>query len=166
MDRIRIFLYKIKNLLSHVPVIWNSPTHDYYSIMDMTIFKLKKLLELKEKLVDQLKDLDDYHDVDIPKIKTAIALFERAYNDYYFDQISEIMKLEYGEDVLKIDFVRVEDENNNSKYFTLRNAYDSWENAKEVGERYRYLVNKYNRKQEKVEKLCWQYFAYYGKNWW
>ena len=166
MDRIKLFLYKIRFVLSHIPVLWNSPNHDYYSIMSVLIFKLKQLLKVKEELVDALEDIGGYYDVDIPKIKTAVALFERAYNDYYFDQVSEIMKLEYGKDVLNIDFVKVEDENNSSKYFTLRNAYDSWENAKEVGERYRYLSDKYNMKQEKVEKLCWNYFAHYGKNWW
>jgi hypothetical protein len=166
MDRIKLFLYKIRFVLSHIPVLWNSPNHDYYSIMIVTVFKLKQLLKIKEELVEALEDIDGYYDDDIPKIKVAITLFERAYNDYYFDRVFELMKLEYGKDVLKINFVKVEDGDNNRKYFTIKNEYDSWENAKEVGERYRYLTDKYNKKQEKVEKLCWNYFAYYGKNWW
>lgn len=169
MDRIKLFLYKIRFVLSHIPVLWNSPNHDYYSIMSMTIFKLKQLLKIKEELVEELKKIDGHYyddDVDIPKIKVAITLFERAYNDYYFDRISELMKLEYGENVLKINFVKVEGEDSNRKYFTIKNEYDSWENAKEVEERYKHISRKYNRKQEKVERLCWSYFAHYGKNWW
>jgi hypothetical protein len=166
MDRIKLFFYKIKVVLSYIPVIWESPTHDYYSIMYMMIFRLKQLLKTNEEIINKHPDISQYYSANTANVRVALTLFDRAYNDYYFDKAAELMKLKYGADVLKIHFERVLDENGNFIHATVKNEYENWDNAEEVEQYYRSLIKKYNRKQEKVNRLCWEYFVHYGQTWW
>jgi hypothetical protein len=97
------------------------------------------------------------------KIRTAIDLMKRVYEDEYdmewMDQLQEI----YGPSVLDWWF---EDTGKRDDSFYLRYVYEKWDNADEVEAKKAELAKASREKQKKAERILWTYIHHNIRYWW
>ena len=157
---IRRFFWRIKNICKWIPLLWKQFDFDYGYAVDAFKFQLIKLAEFMES--------DKAYTVDAKerakRIRTAIRLMEKVYNeDYgceYQDQIREL----YGN--REFVFTPIPDKPDfSSLEFVFDEKYDQ-EQLKSIGEIEHELFLKSQAKQKKAHRILWKYIEHNIQGWW
>jgi len=173
MKKIRIILYnaysdfiwyfkskirKIKRVLYFTPIIWKGYDFDYNYAIEL----FKKQLERTEKFLDSDKAMARDSKDTASKIRTAIKLLNKVYDEDYGCEYQGKLEELYGPEVL--DWVFTPTEDGTGSY--LNHAFESWDNADEVEEMHQKLFQESRLKQKRAEDLVWRYIGHNIKNWW
>ena len=150
---------QIQRVIDFLPIIWKGYDFDY--IYGIELFK-KQL----ERLANELES-DRANTLSAPikaqKIRTAIRLMDKVYNDEYsMEWVDKIQKL-YGEDVLEWES---EDtgKGDGSTYLTYK--YEKWDNSEEIDDVSKQLLLESHKKQKRAHKLLWDYIEHNIQRWW
>jgi len=153
IEKIEDFFYRLKRVIVYIPIIWKGVDFDYYSAIDIFKFQLDRLANVLEK--------DTYHEnskTDAQKVRTAIKLLDRVYNDYYSMEYLDIMEKKYGE--VKLGY--------SDKGITVSygNKKLTKKEEQRIKEEERELFVKSLEKQKKAERILWEFIHHNIGNWW
>jgi hypothetical protein len=97
------------------------------------------------------------------RIRTAIQLMDKVYDEEYSSEYQNKLKELYGENVLDFWF---EDTGEGDGSTFLRYEYDKWDNAEEIKEVQKKLFLESRQKQKRAHKLLWDFIEHNIQHWW
>ena len=165
--KVKRFWSKCKRIIRWLPVIWKSEDWDYNYALD--VFKFK-LTEIQKYLEDDKKCHSLNHKHYASRIKTAIELMDKVYNeDYALEYFKEIENL-YGESTYEfIEIEETKDKPKSQKLYTLNDKFEkdyTDEELEKIAEHKRELFLKSHKKQERAHKLLWKFIEHNIQHWW
>ena len=154
---------QIKKTLDFIPLIWNSYDFDYRYSIDL----FKKHLEYQALEMESRGRLE-YSNVNAQKIRTAIKLMEKVYDEEYAHQYMNTIDKLYGR--THYDFVELEEKDKRGEplyKLELRNegAIDE-EHQKKIDEHRTELMKNGLEKQKRAHKLLWDFIEHNIQRWW
>jgi hypothetical protein len=163
LSGVRYFFKRKKNQVNRVidflPMIWNGFDFDYSYSIDL----FKKQLERTADFMESDRAMTVDADIRARRIRTAIELLQKVYDEEYGCQYQDQLKEIYGDKVLDwwFDYTGRED---GSAY--IRFEYEKWDNAEEVKEVKGRLYQQSKEKQKRAEKLVWDFIGHNIRYWW
>lgn len=151
-------IQQIKRVIDFFPLIWNGFDFDYRYAIDL----FKKQLERIAKDMETNGRLE-CSDVNAQKIRTAIRLMDKVYDEEYGCEYQNKLKELYGERVLDWWF---EDAGRGGDSSYLRYEYEKWDNSEEIKKVERKLFLESKDKQKKAHKLLWDFIEHNIQRWW
>jgi len=97
------------------------------------------------------------------RIRTAIALMEKVYEEDYACEYQDKLKELYGQNVLGFRFEPTE-YNNDTSY--LKWEFEYWDNVEEVKLVHDKLFKEAQQKQLKAERILWKFIEHNIRGWW
>jgi hypothetical protein len=150
---------QIQRVIDFLPIIWNGFDFDY--IYSIELFK--KQLERQAKFMESNKSYSDRAKQDASRIRTAIRLMDKVYDDEYGSEYQDKLKKLYGENVLDWWF---EDTGRNDGSSYLRWEFEKWDNSEEIEKVQKKLFLESKEKQKRAHKLLWNFIEHNIQSWW
>ena len=156
------FFRKTKRLIEFTPIIWNSYDWDYNYAIDLFIFQL-------ERIAKSLESPNSYG-VDSKqramRIRTAVKLMRKVYDDYYEMEYFDEMEKKYGKH--QFNFIQKDDD---PTLYTISTRYGeegqyTEEKLIKIKEEENDLRLKAQKKQEKAERILWELINHNLRWWW
>ena len=151
-------IQQIKRVIDFFPLIWNGFDFDYRYAIDL----FKKQLERIAKDMETNGRLE-CSDVNAQKIRTALRLMDKVYEEEYTHEFMDKIKELYGENALDWWF---EDTNDGHGSSYLRYEYEKWDNSDEITEMKNKLFKESIDKQKRAHKLLWDFIEHNIQKWW
>lgn len=155
---------QIKRVIDFFPLIWNGFDFDY-------IYGIELFRKQLERLADELES-DRANTLSAPikaqKIRTAIRLMDKVYDDYYSFEHYDILEKMYGKH--KFNFVETDElDSNGDPYYKMKST---WELAVDMkhNEDIERVCNEMSivgrEKQKRAHKLLWDFIEHNIQSWW
>lgn len=151
------FLRKIVRVFQFIPVIWRTDDWDYRHAIDLFQYQLSRLANYIEK-----NERHEDYENDVSKIRTAIQLMQKVYDEDYSLEYLEQMEELYGKGICDIVWSKP----NVNGFYTGTNMCKGRENEKEIQDKYFELFKQSQNKQEKAHRILWQFIAHNIRGWW
>ena len=149
---------QIERTLSFLPLIWKGYDWDYRYAIDLFQHQLKRT----ERSIRE-NGIHVGNQNTASRIKTAIRLMDKVYDEEYGCEYQDKLKELYGENVLDWWF---EDTGKGDDSSYLRYEYEKWDNSEEIKKAERKLFLESKNKQKKAHKLLWNFIEHNIQNWW
>ena len=155
---------QIQRVIDFLPIIWKGYDFDYgYSI---ELFR--KQLQRQAKHLESERAHTLSAPINAQKIRTAIRLMDKVYDEDYAMEYVDDIELLYGKS--KHEFVELDEKDKNGNpYYTMkiRNelAVDE-EHQKEIDEVRHQMFLRSKGRQERAHKLLWSYIEHNILKWW
>jgi len=159
--KVSYFFKKIKRLLRYLPVIWNSYDFDYRYATELFQMKLEDIADFMES--DRAMSVESKQNA--KRIRTAIKLMEKVYDEDYNLEYQDKLKELYGEDVLHIEFVE-HSYKNGQKYYRIKRKYEDWDNCDDIEKMETKLFHESYLKQKKAHRILWKFIEHNIQRWW
>jgi len=157
--KVKRFFKNIKKVIDFLPIIWKHEDYDYRFSIELFKYSLQRQADFFENG----ETFSAYPKQTASRIRTAIALMEKVYDEEYVTQYFDTIENLYGE--TKYEFVPIED----GEYFSLKitnaGAVDE-EHQKQIDEVKREMMLECRNKQERAHKLLWLFIAHNIRNFW
>lgn len=153
------FLRRVRRVIDFIPIIWNGEDYDYRYATEIFSYQLKRTAEFLESN----KAYTVSAKASASRIRTAVELLGKVYNEEYACEYQDKMKELYGENVLNWVFIDTGD-GDGSSY--LRYEFEKWDNAEEVQRMMNKLFSESHKKQERAHKLVWKFIGHNIRHWW
>ena len=150
---------QIKRVLDYLPIILKGYDFDYRYAIDLFKHQLIRTSNFMES--DRAYAIDS--DMRAKRIKTAIELLDKVYDEEYGMEYQDQMKKIYGDNVLDWNF---EDTGRGDGTSYINYEYEKWENKDKVKETFDKLFKQSKEKQIKAEKLVWKFISHNIRGWW
>ena len=150
---------QIKRVLDYLPIIWKGYDFDYRYAIDLFKHQLIRTSNFMES--DRAYAIDS--DMRAKRIKTAIELLDKVYDEEYGMEYQDQMKKIYGDNVLDWNF-EYTGRGDGTSYINYE--YEKWENKDKVKETFDKLFKQSKEKQIKAEKLVWKFISHNIRGWW
>ena len=148
---------QIQRVIDFLPLIWNGFDFDYQYSIDL----FKKQLERTANFLDSDRSYSMDAKQRASRIRTAIRLIDKVYDeDYSLEYVKKLEQL-YGKDVLDWNTISVGQERYELKY-----QYEKWDNRDEIDEMKIKLFKEANEKQKRAHKLLWDFIEHNIQKWW
>lgn len=153
---------QISRVIDYLPIIWSGFDFDYRYTLDV----FKKQLERQEKylLSDRAHLMNAEHTAS--RIRTAIKLMDKVYDEEYGCEYQDKLKELYGEDVLEWKFTETEDLYGGEKMFQMGWKYEDWVNADEIEVTKDILFKESQLKQKRAHRVLWSFIEHNIQRWW
>ena len=159
MRAIKQFIRRVKRTYAFLPIIWRGYDFDYRYAIDLFSYQLERTADFMES--DRVMTVDA--EVRAKRIRTAIELLKKVYEEEYgMEWMGQLEEL-YGPDVLEWWF---EDTGKGDGSSYLRYIYEKWDNVEEIEEKKHELYTASQAKQKKAEGLVWKFISHNIKHWW
>jgi len=164
MKMISRFIYRIKRVIDFLPIIWKGYDFDYRFATELFQHQLKRMVDFMES--DKAMTLESKPIAS--KIKTAIKLMGKVYDEEYGTEYTDDIEFLYGK--TRYEFVELEekDEKGDPYYEMVRSnelAVDE-KHQKEIDEVRHQMFLRSRDKQKRAHKLLWSYIEHNIQNWW
>ena len=150
---------QIKRTIDFLPLIWNGFDFDYAYALGL----FQKQLERQAKFMES----DSAHTLrakqNASKIRTAISLMDKVYDDEYGMEWMDKINKKYGEGVLDWEF---EDTGKGDGSTYLKYKYEKWHNANKIKEDLSKFTKESREKQKRAHKILWDYIEHNIQGWW
>ncbi len=153
------FFRRVKRVMDFIPMIWKGYDFDYRYAIDLFQYQLKRTAEMMES--NQAMTVDA--DIRVRRIRTAIELLQKVYDEEYGCEYQDKLKELYGENVLEWSFQDT-GEGDGSSYVTFK--FEDWDNAEEIAEVKHKLYKESQAKQKRAEELVWKFISHNIRYWW
>ena len=153
---------QIRNVIRWLPVIWNHFEFDYIYAVDVFSHQLGTL----EKHMSSETAVTQGANERAAKIRTAIRLMKKVYDEDYSCEYQDKMKDLYGKDAMKYHWI---DSDIEEDYYELKHGYElteSKERIVEINEMEKKLLIESGLKQEKAHRILWAFIEHNIRNWW
>lgn len=156
--------WQIKRVIEILPLVWNSYDFDYHYAINLFKFQLGKVADF----LDSNKAWTVGANERAQKIRTAIRLMDKVYNDEYgmeyLDKVEEL----YGRTYFDRVILDRKDEDGNELYrIETRNEFArDKEHQKEIDEISRKMMLQSMDKQKRAHKLLWEFIEHNIQGWW
>ncbi len=158
---IRRLFKRIKRLIRYIPVLWHSYDFDYRYAVDLFRMKLEDIADFMES--DKAMSVQAKEDA--RRIRTAIRLLKKVYDEEYATECQDQLLKLYGEDVLDIEFVEHNHEDGQQCY-RIKRKYEDWDNCDQIEEMESTLIKKSQEKQKKAHRILWKFIEHNIQRWW
>lgn len=159
MYKVRRFFKKVKRVIDFIPMIWKGYDFDYRYSIDLFQYQLKRTADFLES--DQSMTI--YANIRAKRIRTAVELLQKVYDEEYGCEYQDKLKEMYGENVLEWS---LEDTGSGDGSSFIKYEYEKWDNAEEVDETRRKLYRESQEKQKRAEELVWKFISHNIRGWW
>jgi hypothetical protein len=150
---------QIQRVIDFLPMIWNGFDFDYsYSVQ-----LFKKQLERQAKFFESDKSYSDRSKQDASRIRTAIRLMDKVYDEEYSSEYQDKLKQLYGDDAFDWQF---EDTGRGDETSFIKYKYEDWDNAEEIKKVQKKLFLESRQKQKRAHKLLWNFIEHNIQYWW
>jgi len=150
---------QIERVIDFLPMIWNGFDFDYsYSVQ-----LFKKQLERQAKFFESDKSYSDRSKQDASRIRTAIRLMDKVYDEEYASEYQDKLKQLYGDDAFDWQF---EDTGRGDETSFIKYRYEDWDNAEEISQVQKKLFLESKEKQKRAHKLLWDFIEHNIQYWW
>lgn len=150
---------QIQRVIDFLPMIWNGFDFDYsYSVQ-----LFRKSLERQAEFFESGKSYSSRAKQDASRIRTALRLMDKVYDEEYGTEYQDKLKKLYGENVLDWWF---EDTGRNDESSYLRWEYEKWDNSEEIEKVQKKLFLESKEKQKRAHKLLWDFIEHNIQYWW
>jgi len=150
---------QVERVIDFLPIVWKGYDFDYMYSIEL----FKKQLERQAKLFESDKINSDRSKQDASRIRTAIRLMDKVYDEDYSGEYQDKLKQLYGENVLDWWF---EDTGRNNGSSYLRWEFEKWDNAEEISQVQKKLFLESKQKQKRAHKLLWDFIEHNIQYWW
>jgi len=150
---------QIERVIDFLPMIWNGFDFDYRYAIELFEKQLERTADFMES--DRAMTVDA--DKRAKRIRTAVALLKKTYDEEYGCEYQDKLKALYGDNVMDWRFEQTE-YNNDTSY--LKWEYEYWNNADEIKRVNDELFKASQAKQRKAEDLVWRYIGHNIRGWW
>jgi hypothetical protein len=150
------FFRKLKRVWQFLPQIWRGYDFDYQYSIDLFKYQLERTADFMES--DKAMTVDA--DIRAKRIRTAIKLLNKVYDEDYGREYQTKMVELYGTSILDFWF---EDTGNDSSY--LRQAWEFRDDVYDVKKVFDNLFKESQEKQNRAEKLVWEFISHNIKDW-
>jgi hypothetical protein len=150
---------QVERVIDFLPIIWKGYDFDYMYSLEL----FKKQLERQAKLFESDKLNSDRSKQNASRIKTAIQLMDKVYNEDYGVEWADILEKKYGKDVLDWE---PEDTSDGTGSSFIIQKYEKWDNAEEIKIVKTALIKKSIKKQKRAHKLLWDFIEHNIQYWW
>ena len=147
---------QVERVIDFLPIIWNGFDFDY----NYSIELFKKQLERQAKLFESDKSHSARSKQDASRIRTAIRLMDKVYNDEYELEWVDKLKEEYGSDILDFKF---EDTGRGDGTSYLKYKYEDLNIRSKMKKE---LIKESREKQKRAHKLLWDFIEHNIQYWW
>lgn len=158
------FIRRVRRVLDFLPIIWNSYEFDYRYSIDIFKKSLERQADFLES--DKAYTLDAKRNAS--RIRTAIRLMDKVYEDEYSTEYLDELHEMYGKSFF--NFVPTDNvDENGDPYYTLEVTYENArddDHNKEINEISRQMMLKSNDKQKRAHKLLWDFVEHNIQHWW
>lgn len=158
------FIRRVRRVLDFLPIIWNSYEFDYRYSIDIFKKSLERQADFLES--DKAYTLDAKRNAS--RIRTAIRLMDKVYEDEYSTEYLDELHDKYGKSFF--NFVPTDNvDENGDPYYTLEVTYENArddDHNKEINEISRQMMLKSNDKQKRAHKLLWDFVEHNIQHWW
>lgn len=151
------FFAKIRRVIEYLPIIWRTRDFDYQYALDIFRYQLERTANFFESNKTYSADAKQY----ASRIRTAIKLMDKVYNEEYGTEYQDKLNAIYGQDAL--EFQKVHKINGE---IHCRFKFETWNNAKEIRAKFNQLFLESQKKQEKAHRILWDFIAHNIRNWW
>ena len=150
--------------MDFLPMIWKGYDFDYRYAIELFQYQLKRTADFMES--DRAMTMDA--DIRARRIRTAVELLQKVYDEDYGCEYQDKLKELYGENVLDWEFIEldVKSNYNGEPLYELKWAYEKWDNAEEVKEMKDKLFKESKTKQKRAEELVWKFISHNIRGWW
>jgi hypothetical protein len=150
---------QIERVIDFLPMIWNGFDFDYsYSVQ-----LFKKQLERQAKFFESYKSYSDRSKQDASRIRTAIRLMDKVYDEEYASEYQDKLKQLYGDDAFDWQF---EDTGRGDETSFIKYRYEDWDNAEEISQVQKKLFLESKEKQKRAHKILWDFIEHNIQYWW
>ena len=156
---VKRFFRRVKRVMDFLPMIWKGYDYDYRYAIELFQYQLERTADFMES--DRVLTVDA--DIRARRIRTAVELLQKVYDEEYGCEYQDKLKEMYGENVLDWSF---EDTGDGDGSSYLRYRYEMWDNAEEVQRMMNKLFLESQAKQERAEKLVWKFISHNIRYWW
>lgn len=150
---------QIQRVIDFLPTIWNGFDFDYHYSLEL----FKKQLERQAKFLESTSAYSSRAKQNAYRIRTAIQLMDKVYDDEYEMEWMDKIKERFGDDVLDWES---EDTGRGDGSSYLKYKYEKWNNVEEIKVVKMTLVKLSREKQKKAEKLLWEFIGHNIRYWW
>ena len=150
---------QIKRVIDFLPVVWKGYDFDYMYSLEL----FKKSLERQAKLFESDKLNSDRSKQNASRIRTAIQLMDKVYNEDYSMEWIDTIEAKYGSDVL--DWESVNTGRGDGTHYIVR-KYEKWKNSDEISKVEAKLFSESKEKQKRAHKLLWDFIEHNLQFWW
>lgn len=156
---VKRFFRRVKRVMDFLPMIWKGYDFDYRYAIELFQYQLERTADFMES--DRAMTMDA--DIRARRIRTAVELLQKVYDEEYGCEYQDKLKEMYGENVLEWSF---EDTGEGDDSYYLRYRYEQWDNAEEVQRMMNKLFLESQAKQKRAEKLVWKFISHNIRYWW
>ena len=156
---VKRFFRRVKRVMDFLPMIWKGYDFDYRYAIDLFQYQLERTADFMES--DQTLTVDA--DIRARRIRTAVELLQKVYDEEYGCEYQDKLKEMYGENVLDWSF---EDTGDGDGSSYLRYRYEMWDNAEEITKVKYKLYDESKAKQKRAEELVWKFISHNIRYWW
>lgn len=150
---------QIKRVIDFLPLLWNGFDFDYRYSLEL----FRKQLERQAKFMESDKAMTVSAKTNAQKIRTALRLMDKVYDDEYGMEYMDKLKELYGEKVLDWWF---QDAGRGDGSTYLRHEYEKWHNSEEIAEVRKEMMKLSYQKQKRAHKLLWDFIEHNIQRWW
>ena len=153
---------QIQRVISFLPIIWRGYDWDYIYAIDIFKHQLGRLADNMES--DTAWGLTSADRAS--KIRTAIKLMDKVYNEEYACEYQEQIERHYGK--TRHDFVEIKTGSSKGS-FTLEATNElavDEDHQKEINEVSHQMFLLSQDKQKKAHRILWKYIEHNIQSWW
>lgn len=144
--------------MSFLPVIWKGYDFDYMSAIELFKHQLNRTADFLES--DSAYGLNSKKDAS--KIRTAIRLMDKVYDEEYLNEWTKDIKAKYGDDILDLEPMDSSKPYSGFLECKYDNHPDSEKIKKEISSQLMKSLDKHNR----ANRILWKYIGHNIQNWW
>jgi hypothetical protein len=150
---------QISRTIDFLPLIWNGFDFDYKYSLDLFKHQLKRTADFMESEDALTVDAN----IRAKKIRTAIKLMDKVYEEDYACEYIDIIEKKYGK--TKFEFIPIDDGEYSELKTTNEFVNDEFQ-QNELDKTKHELILLCREKQEKAHKLLWSFIEHNIRSWW
>ncbi len=155
---------QVKRVLDFLPIIWKGYDFDYRYAIDLFKYQLERTADFMDS--DKAVTVDA--NIRAKRIRTAIELLDKVYDEEYGMEYMDQLESKYG----KSNFEFIETDTLDEKgepYYKMVERYEKEYTVPELLEieaEKKHLMNLSSKKQQKAENLVWEFISHNIRGWW
>ena len=168
MNNIKYFFVRkrqqIKRLMDFLPIIWNGYDFDYIYSIELFKHQLKRQADYLESGRAITMTANDK----AKRIRTAIELLDKVYNEEYAMEFSDRIEALYGKTNFKFipsDYIAEDGSNTYEVKIWNEKAVDE-KHQEGIDELRRQMMLLSREKQEKAHRILWKFIEHNIRHWW
>ena len=155
---------QIKRVIDFSPLIWKGYDWDYHYAIELFQHQLKRMADHIGS--DKAWALENKQTAS--RIRTAVKLMDKVYNEEYGMEYFDIIEQKYGKS--NFEFIETGDfDDKGDPYYTMEIRYEkdyTKEEIESINEEKRALQLECKDKQKRAHKLLWGFVEHNIQRWW